>query len=201
MHLTALPRQTQNRRCGAAIQCIARRMLTMVRIAARECQTCALPLWGPRLRMACPLRPLYSQWRVANCQCWTSRHASYQRIPTLRCSSRFLLRYLFESSLTSSRFLGITDQCAWESLSSLETICEIKNGDIPWLRDLGVASARRFDLRFDGQRTRSRSRNGPTVVSWRRTHLLQLRLYHAQPDARNIGRRSFDCPSYLFARS
>src|SRR5881398_2408713 len=119
-------------------------MLTMVRIAARECQTCALPLWGPRLRMACPLRPLYSQWRVANCPCWTSRHASYQRIPTLRRSSRFLLRYLFESSLTSSRFLGITDQCAWESLSSLETICEITNGDIPWLRDLGVASARCF---------------------------------------------------------
>src|SRR5947208_16095145 len=54
----------------------------------------------------------------------------------LRRSSRFLLRYLFESSLTSSRFLGITDQCAWESLSSLETICEITNGDIPWLRDL-----------------------------------------------------------------
>src|SRR5256886_5824887 len=167
--------------------------------AKRALSFCAALVCAWRVLLAHSTRSDASAWRIASVG--TSRHASYQRIPTLRRSSRFLLRYLFESSLTSSGFLGITDQCAWESLSSLETICEITNGDIPWLWDLGVASARRFDLRFDDQRTRSRSRNGPTVVSWRRTHLLQLRLYHAQPDARNIGRRSFDCPSYLFARS
>jgi len=31
----------------------------------------------------------------------------------------------------------------------LEKIREITNGNIPWLRDLGVASAHRFVLRFD----------------------------------------------------
>src|SRR5439155_13585276 len=117
--------------------------------------------------------------------------------PPFRLSATIPIRFC--SGLLS--LPGFTDWCAWESLSSLENIREITNGNIRWLRDLGVASANRLVLCFNGQRTRSRARNRPAVVSRRRTHLLQLRVYHPQSDARNIGRRSFDCPSYLFARS
>src|SRR5437667_5616568 len=80
MHLTALLRQRQNRRCNAAIQCIARRLLTMVRIAARECQACALLLCSPPLRMACPLRHSTrsdaSAWRIASVGLLGTHHTS-----------------------------------------------------------------------------------------------------------------------------
>ena len=127
--------------------------------------------------------------------------ATMQSIPTLRPSPTHSLPRLFVFSLSSSRLpaqrirvLGNGVLAGGRSSVRLRLFICLER------RMCLVVVAPRVFWCTDSKRARLRSRDSPSAVPRRRTHLLQLHLHDTRVDAGIIGEHPSDGPSHFFTR-